>query len=234
MKGWIYWLFIIALITAPVQSYAWMSTVLVGGGVPEVESCSGGAFACSDFEDADDRNQWSYSSADLDHSSSGLSMTGDYVARLDSTEDITFYFSSSSSIYIVAQLRYEDSLENSEFQTKIESSSLNVCYSQWTSGGSLNAYSTAYGSAVGSAHAVDTTRWYKFYWEAGSGSDGVCGACFWNGSSWSCAEQTDSTRTEDAVAFVLQNFQDGTGVEYWYSDEFHFFTSDFTDDPTTL
>ena len=54
-------------------------------------------------------------------------------------------------------------------------------------------------------------------------------------SAWASAtELTAGTNYVDIQTLELENNQDGTGVEYWYYDEVHVFTQDYTGDPTSL
>jgi hypothetical protein len=188
----------------------------------------------SDFEDSTDRNQWTDTGTpDKDHSSAGLSMTGSYVARVDTSEKITASFSASANVYIIYQARFEDALESNEYQQAILDSSDNqLCQTIINTSGYIVSN---FAGPIDAGFTEDTTLFIKMYYEKGTGADAVCGSTYWNGSSWATpSEKTDHTFTADAAKIQLRNYQDGTGVEYWYYDEVHVFSTDYTGDPGDL
>lgn len=234
MLRFVCWVFIICLVS-PVHSHAWFMMV-AGSTVPSISW-----IFHSDFEDTTDRAQWNVEAGtpNFDHSSTGLSMTGSYVMRLDAGNQVyggTAYDPDKDELCVVFQARYEDTMEANEYNLKFrDGASSNVCQAEFQTDGDIAAVGVgASGNVVTASFDADETAWFRGYYKKGTGANAICSISIWNGSSWDESITTAATSTTAVDRIRFQNGQDGTGVEYWYFDEVTIFETKFEGNPTTL
>jgi|WetSurMetagenome_2_1015567.scaffolds.fasta_scaffold296409_2 hypothetical protein len=182
------------------------------------------------FETSGDRSQWTpYGTVDLAYSSSGLSMQGSYVAEVSNGSDITASISSTQEICIVFQARFTGSKSGSVYVIQVNNSGTTMADGEITTSNTyLRATDLTVFQSTADSLSVNTTYWFKFYYKAGTGSDGIVTFKYWNGSSWVGPSITNSARTQNINA--IKSLGSDAGI-YVYYDSYRQYATDYTGDP---